>query len=75
MRRDDVRIGLVVTGQDPCQATCSFTGSDLEAVLREPGAQRIEPGKIESQGYDDKSFQVFFATESYGICFCFSQPT
>jgi lactoylglutathione lyase len=74
LKRDDVHIGLAVNGQDPEQASCWFTVSDVDALWRELDAKGIEPGIIDEQVYDDKPYRVFFAKDPYGVCFCFTQP-
>jgi hypothetical protein len=74
LRRDDVQIGLAVNGQDPEQASCWFSVSDVDALWRELNGKSIEPGIIDEQEYDGKPYRVFFAKEPYGVCFCFTQP-
>lgn len=74
LRRDDARIGLVVNGKDPEQASCYFAVSDVEALRRELEAKGIEPGDIDVQEHEGKRYRVFFAKEPYGVCFCFGQP-
>jgi hypothetical protein len=74
LRRDDVQIGLAVNGQDPEQASCWFSVSDVDALRREYDAKGIEPGMIDEQQYDGKPYRVFFAKEPFGVCFCFTLP-
>jgi hypothetical protein len=73
LKRDDVQIGLAVSGQDPEQASCWFSVGDVDALWREFDAKCIEPGMIDEQEYDGKPYRVFFAKEPYGVCFCFTQ--
>jgi lactoylglutathione lyase len=74
LKRDDVQIGLAVNGQDPEQASCWFSVSDVDPLWRELNAKGIEPGIIDEQQFDGKPYRVFFAKEPYGVCFCFTQP-
>jgi hypothetical protein len=74
LRRDDVQIGLAVNGRDPEQASCWFSVGDVDALRREYEAKGIGPGIVDEQRYDGKPYRVFFAKESYGVCFCFTQP-
>jgi hypothetical protein len=74
LQRDDVQIGLAVNGQDPEQASCWFSVSDVDTLRRELDAKGIEPGIIDEQQFDGKPYRVFFAKDPYGVCFCFTQP-
>lgn len=73
LERDDVRIGLAVSPADPCQASCWFNVSDVDALRREYEARFLGPSALDEQVYDDRPFRVFFAKEPYGVCFCFTQ--
>ena len=74
LRRDDVEIGLAVSGRDPEQASCWFSVGDVDALRREYEAKGIGPGVIDEQVFDGKPYRVFFAREPYGVCFCFTHP-
>lgn len=74
LKRDDVRIGLAINGQDPEQASCWFSVGDVDALWAEFNAKGIEPGIIDEQVFDGKPYRVFFAKDPYGVCFCFTHP-
>ncbi len=74
LRRDEAQIGLAKNGQDPEQASCYFSVSDVEALRRELDAKGIEPSAIRVDEHQGKHYRVFFAKEPYGVCFCFGQP-
>lgn len=74
LQRDDAHIGLAFNAQDPEQASCYFSVSDVDALRQELDARGIEPGTIKVQQHGDASYRVFFAKEPYGVCFCFGQP-
>ena len=74
LRRDEAMIGLAVNGRDPEQASCYFAVSDAEALRRELEAKGIEPSPLRIDEHGGKRYQVFFAKEPYGVCFCFGQP-
>jgi catechol 2,3-dioxygenase-like lactoylglutathione lyase family enzyme len=74
LRRDEATIGLETNGDDPEQASCYFSVSDVDALHAELSAKGIEPSGVEKQAHDRKGYRVFFAKEPYGVCFCFGQP-
>jgi lactoylglutathione lyase len=73
LQRDEAKIGLAVNGQDPLQASCYFSVSDVEALRAELEAKGIEPSPLRVDGYGGKKYRVFFAQEPFGVCFCFGQ--
>ncbi len=73
LRRDNAIIGLAVNGDDPENASCYFSVSDVEALRAELDAQGIEPSPLRVDTYGDNRYRVFFAKEPYGVCFCFGQ--
>jgi lactoylglutathione lyase len=74
LQRGEAKIGLAVNGQDPEQASCYFSVSDVEALRRELEEKGIGPSPIRVDEYGGKQYRVFFAQEPYGVCFCFGQP-
>ena len=75
LRRDEAEIGLAKNGEDPEQASCYFSVSDVAALRAELEAKGIEPSPLRQDNYDNKTYNVCFAKEPYGVCFCFGQPT
>jgi len=74
LRRDEAQIGLARNGEDPEQASCYFSVSDVEALRRELEARGIEPSPLRVDEHGGEKYRVFFAKEPYGVCFCFGQP-
>jgi len=74
LRRNDAEIGLAVNGDDPEQASCYFSVSDVDDLRRELDATGIEPSAIRVDEHQGNRYRVFFAKEPYGVCFCFGQP-
>ena len=74
LRRDEVQIGLARNGEDPEQASCYFSVSDVEALRRELEARGIDPSPLRVDEHGGQKYRVFFAKEPYGVCFCFGQP-
>ena len=74
LQRDTVQIGLAKNGDDPEQASCYFSVSDVEALHQELTEKGIEPSELRTEAHDGNMYQVFFARDPYGICFCFGQP-
>ncbi len=74
LQRDAVQIGLAENGDDPEQASCYFSVSDVDALYRELAEKGIEPSAVETQEHGGKKYRTFFARDPYGICFCFGQP-
>ena len=56
LKRDDVQIGLAVSGHDPEQASCWFSVGNVDALWRELDAKGIEPGIIDEQVYDGRRY-------------------
>lgn len=50
-----------------------LTVSDPDALRAELDARGIEPSKVDEQQHEGRRFRVFFAKESYGVCFCFGR--
>lgn len=73
LQRGDATIGLAVNGQDPEQASCYFSVSDVEAMRAELQAKGVEPSPLRVDEYGGNRYRVFFAREPYGVCFCFGQ--
>ena len=73
LRRDSAEIGLATNGADPEQASCYFEVSDVEALREELAAAGIDPSPLRMDEYGGKRYQVFFAKEPYGVCFCFGK--
>jgi hypothetical protein len=73
LRRDEASIGLAVNGDDPEQASCYFDVQDVEGLREELEAKGIEPTALRIDEHDGKQYQVFFAKEPYGVCFCFGE--
>ena len=73
LRRDNAEIGLAKNGHDPEQASCYFAVTNVEALREELAAKGIEPSPLRVDEYGGKKYQVFFAKEPYGVCFCFGQ--
>ena len=74
LRRDDAEIGLAKNGADPEQASCYFSVSDVVALRAELDAKGIEPSPVRQDTHEGKTYNVCFAKEPYGVCFCFGQP-
>src|SRR5262249_24776647 len=74
LRRDTAEIGLAKNDQDPEQASCYFAVSDVEALRQELDAKGRAPSAIRQDSHEGKLYQIFFAKEPYGVCFCFGQP-
>ena len=74
LRRNDAEIGLAANGEDPCQASCYFAVSNVDALRQELDAKGIEPSELREDTHDGKQYRVFFAKEPYGVCFCFGSP-
>jgi len=74
LRRDRATIGLAQNGADPEQASVYFAVNDVAALRDELAAKGIEPSPLRMDEYDGKRYQVFFAKEPFGVCFCFGQP-
>lgn len=71
LQRDEVRIGIEENKSDPEQASCYFAVSDVEGLWAEYTAKQIEPSPILPDQHGGKKYNVFFAQEPYGVCFCF----
>jgi lactoylglutathione lyase len=74
LQRDNVQIGLAHNGNDPEQASCYFSVSDVEALYQELQEKGIEPSAVCLDEHEGKQYRIFFAKEPYGVCFCFGQP-
>lgn len=74
LRRDEAQIGLARNGEDPEQASCYFSVSDVEALRQELAARGIEPSPLRVDEHGGEKYRVFFAKEPYGVCFCFGEP-
>ncbi|MFN3648343.1 MAG: VOC family protein [Armatimonadota bacterium] len=73
LRRDEAEIGLAENGDDPEQASCYFAVSDVEALRAELEAAGIDPTPLRFDHYNGKHYQVCFARDPYGVCFCFGR--
>ena len=74
LKRDDATIGLETNGDDPEQASCYFDISDVAALREEFVVKGIDPSPLRTDEYGGNRYEVFFAKEPYGVCFCFGQP-
>jgi hypothetical protein len=74
LKRDDVTIGLAVSGEDPEQASCYFSVSDVESLRQVLASKGMETSELRTDVHEGNSYRVFFAKEPYGVCFCFGQP-
>ncbi len=74
LRRDAATVGLAQNDADPEQASVYFAVNDVAALRDELAAKRIEPSPLRIDEYGGKRYQVFFAKEPFGVCFCFGQP-
>ena len=74
LQRDAAQIGLVVSNEDPLNASVYFSVEDVDALYDELSAKGIAPTSPRIDAHDGKQYRVIFAQEPYGVCFVFGQP-
>ncbi len=74
LRRGGVEIGLEVNNLDPEQASCYFAVTGLIGLHNQLKAAHIAPSDVTVQVHNGSKYQVFFAQDPYGVCFCFGEP-
>ncbi|MFZ4506779.1 MAG: VOC family protein [Fimbriimonas sp.] len=71
--RGEAKIGLARNGLDPYQASFYFGVSDVRELREELLAKHVEPSELRIDQWGGGRFEVFFAKEPFGVCFCFGQ--
>jgi len=70
LQRDAVEIQLERNDLDPEQFSLYFEVADVVALREEYEAKLLHPSPLRVDDHGDNRYQVFFAKEPNGVCFC-----
>lgn len=73
LARDQVRLTLAETGEDPGNASCYIAVSDVEAAYGEAEAVGIAPSPMRVDDHGNARYRVFFIKDPAGLCYCVGQ--